>query len=74
MLASEVIREVMKIKGVTTSVLSKRLGVAQNTLSERYKQKNISVGKLNETIRAMDYKIIVVPGNTRLPEGGFEVE
>ena len=74
MLASEVIKEVMRLKDVTTSVLSKRLGVAQNTLSERYKQKNISIGKLNETLRAMDYKVIVVPSSARIPEGGFEVE
>lgn len=29
---------------------------------------------LTTMLRAMDYKVIVVPANTRLPGGGYEVE
>lgn len=74
MVAMEALREVMKLKGISTSALSKRLGIAQNTLSERYKQKNVSVGKLSEMLRVMDYKVVIVPNTARLPDGGIEVE
>ena len=74
MIAMEALREVMKLKEVTTSVLADRLNIKQNVLSERYKQKNVSVSKLNEMLRMMDYKVVVVPKDARVPSGGFEVE
>ena len=74
MIAMEALREVMKLKEVTTSVLAGRLNIKQNVLSERYKQKNVSVSKLNEMLRMMDYKVVVVPKDARVPSGGFEVE
>lgn len=74
MLAMQALREVMKIKEVRPSVLADRLGVKSNVLSERFKLKNVSVSKLNEMARLLDYKVVLVPRETRLPEGGFEVE
>lgn len=74
MLASAAIKEVMKLKNVRPSVLCSRLGIKSNVLSERFKQKNTSVAKLNETLRALDYKIVIVPRETRIPEGGIEIE
>ena len=74
MLAMQALREVMKIKEVRPSVLADRLGVKSNVLSERFKLKNVSMSKLNEMARLLDYKVVLVPRETRLPEGGFEVE
>ena len=37
-------------------------------------QKNVSVTRLNEMLRLMDCKIVVVPRDSRVPEGGFEIE
>jgi hypothetical protein len=74
MTAMEAVKEVMKIKDVRPAVLADRLGIKSNVLSERFKQKNVSVSKLNEMLRLMDYKVVIVPRGTRLPEGGFEVE
>lgn len=67
------VKEIMKIKEVKPSMLCDRLGIKSNVLSERFKQENISITKLNEMLKAMDYKIVLVPRNTRLPENGFEV-
>lgn len=67
------VKEIMKIKEVKPSILCDRLGIKSNVLSERFKQENISITKLNEMLKAMDYKIVLVPRNTRLPENGFEV-
>ena len=67
------VREIMKLREVKPSMLCDRLGIKSNVLSERFKQENISITKLNEMLKAMDYKIILVPRNTRLPENSFEV-
>ncbi len=74
MIAMETVKEVMKLKEVRPAMLCDRLGIKSNVLSERFKQKNVSVSKLNEMLRLMDYKVVVVPRETRVPEGGFEVE
>lgn len=74
MIAMEAVKEIMKLKDVRPSVLCDRLGIKSNVLSERFKQKNISLSKLNEMLRLMDYKVVAVPRETRIPEGGFEVE
>lgn len=74
MLAMEALKEIMKLREVRPAMLCDRLGIKSNVLSERFKQKNVSVTKLNEMLRLMDYKIVLVPREARTPEGGFEVE
>lgn len=74
MLAMEALREIMKLREVRPAMLCDRLGIKSNVLSERFKQKNVSVTKLDEMLRLMDYKIVLVPREARTPEGGFEVE
>ena len=74
MIAMDAVKEVMKRKDVRPAVLCDRLGIKSNVLSERFKQKNVSVAKLNEMLRLMDYKVVIVPRETRIPEGGYEVE
>ena len=74
MIAMEAVKEIMKLKDIRPAVLCDRLKIKSNVLSERFKQKNVSVEKLNDMLRAMDYKVVVVPRTTRVPEGGFEIE
>lgn len=74
MTALEAVKEVMRIKNVKQIELAERIKVRQNTLSERLTQKNVSVQKLDEMLNAMDYKIVIVPRNAKVPENGFEVE
>ena len=74
MIAMEAVKEIMKLKDIRPAVLCDRLKIKSNVLSERFKQKNVSVEKLNNMLRAMDYKVVVVPRDTRLPEGGYEIE
>ena len=74
MIAMEAVKEIMKLKDIRPAVLCDRLKIKSNVLSERFKQKNVSVEKLNDMLRAMDYKLVAVPRDTRLPEGGFEIE
>ena len=74
MKATLALKEVMKLREVKPAVLCDRLNIKSNVLSERFKQDNISVVKLNEMLKAMDYKIVVVPRDVRLPDGGIEIE
>lgn len=74
MIAMEIVKKIMEIKSVRPAVLCDRLNIKSNVLSERFKQKNVSVEKLNEMLRAMDYKVVIVPREAKLPENGFEVE
>ena len=68
------IREIMKIQSVGVNKLADRLGIKQNVLSMRLKQKNMSIDKLSQTLRMLDYKIVLLPREARVPEGGFEIE
>lgn len=74
MTGNETIREVAKRRNLKQVEISSKLGVKPNVLSERMRQKNITISKLNEIMKAMDYKIVIVPGDSRLPDGGYEVE
>ena len=74
MIAMDAIKEIMKLRDIRPAVLCDRLKIKSNVLSERFKQKNVSVEKLNDMLRAMDYKVVVVPRDARIPEGGYEIE
>lgn len=74
MKATQALKKVMEMREVKPAVLCDRLNIKSNVLSERFKQENISVAKLNEMLKAMDYKIVVVPRDARVPEGGIDIE
>ena len=74
MIAMEAVKEVMKLKEVRPAMLCDRLGIKSNVLSERFKQKNVSVSKLNEMVRLMDYRVVLVPSDKPLDDDCIEVE
>lgn len=74
MKTGDAVREVMKIKEVGVNQMADRLGKSPRLVSERLSQQNISIAKLNEMLKVMDYKILIVPRSTRVPSDGFEVE
>lgn len=74
MIATDAFKEIMKAKGVKNAVLCDRLEIKANVLSERLKQKNISVSKLREMAKLVDYKIVLVPRESKIPDGGYEIE
>lgn len=73
----EILKEVMQSKSLSNADLAKRLKVSNATIWERLNNKNVKdipVSLLTAMLRVMDYKVIVVPSDTRLPDGGYEVE
>ena len=74
MIAMEAVKEIMKRKEMRPSTLYEALGIKSNVLSERFKQKNVSVSKLNEMVRLMDYRVVLVPSDKPLDDDCIEVE
>jgi hypothetical protein len=70
----EAIRKVMDVTGTKVSDIAFRTNRKNNVISERLSQENISIKLLNEMLRVMNYKIVVMPREARIPEGGYEVE
>nr|DAE76419.1 MAG TPA: regulatory protein [Caudoviricetes sp.] len=73
MTASEAIKEILKLKELNQAKLSDMLDIPLKTLNERLRHKNMSVNKLDEMLRVMGYKIMVVPRDTKV-ENGFDVK
>lgn len=73
MTASEAIKEILKLKELNQAKLSDMLDIPLKTLNERLRHRNISVNKLDETLRVMGYKIMVVPRETKV-ENGFDIK
>lgn len=74
MKTNEVVRTLLKSKGISVAALAGRIGAKPNTITQRLTQDNISIDKLNEMLRVLDYKVVVVPRESRIPDGGYEVE
>ena len=57
---------IMEKRGMGTLALADALGGKPvGTISDRIRQKNISIDKLNEIVRVMGYKIMLVPAGTK---------
>ena len=72
----EIVKAIMDKTGVSNAQLAHKLEVSIATMWDRVnskKVKDIPLSTLNEMIRALDYKIIVVPSNKRLNDGEYEV-
>lgn len=74
MKTSEVVREIMKEQGVGVTQLANRLDRKQSATSQLIAQENISIKKLKELLRVLDYDIVIVPKGSRLPQKSYEVE
>ncbi len=74
MKTGDAIREIMKQKEVGVNQMAHRLGKSPRLVSERLGQENISISKLLEMLRLLDYKVVIMPREARLPDGGIEVE
>ena len=74
MKASTAVREIMALNNETIPTLMDKLSIKYTTLSERLRQDNISVEKLDQMVRAMGYKIVLMPSSTKEEKGWYRVE
>jgi hypothetical protein len=74
MKATDIVRAIMKTNGIKIAALADKLKIRSNVISVRLTQDNISISKLDEMLRLMDYKIVVVPRDTTEKEGWYRAE
>lgn len=72
----EIVRAIMDKNGVSNAQLAHQMEVSLATMWDRVnskKVKDIPLSTLNDMIRALGYKIVVVPSNKRIADGEYEV-
>ena len=77
MKAREITKVIMDKQGVNNASMADRLDITQAALWDRLntkKAKDVPVSMLSEMLRALDYKVVIVPRSSRLPADGYEVE
>ena len=77
MKARELVKVIMEKNDVSNACMADRLNISQAALWDRLnnkKVKDIPVSLLSEMLRALDYKVVIVPRSSRLPSDGYEVE
>lgn len=77
MTGREIIKQIMEEQGVTNAELAAKLNITQAALWDRLnnkKVKDIPLSLMSEMLRMLDYKIQIVPRESRTPEKGYKVE
>lgn len=74
MKANLLIREAMNARGIRPTRLGERLGKTCRFVTDRMRKSNIGVENLLELLRVMDYKIVVVPSDTKMQDDWFEID
>ena len=77
MTGREIIKAVMQTVGISNATLAHRLQIPPNVMWDRLnnkKVKDIPLATMNDMIRALDYKILIVPAGSKCPKDGFEVD
>lgn len=72
----EIVAAIMEKTGTSNATLAHKLEVSIATMWDRInskKVKDIPLSTMNDMVRAMDYKIIVVPFSRKLKEDEYEV-
>lgn len=75
------VREIMKQQGIGVNALASMMGkdangkdVPSRRISERLSQDNISIKVLDQMLRVLRYKIVLLPRDAEVPSNGFEIE
>lgn len=77
MLVKKAIRAIMDRKGIGLNALAHMMGKNSQFVSDKLnpaKGLNMSTDKLDEMIRTMGYKIVLVPEDVEIQDGWFEVD
>ena len=74
MKTNEIIRDMMEKRGFRFNQFAETLGLKPNALASRLNRGNFSTDVLNGMLEIFGYKIVLVPKDTELQDGWFEVE
>lgn len=75
MRVQDILKDIMKNKEIENITLAKRLNITHSAIWERLNRKSNEYGitKLNEMLKAMDYKILIVPKERELRANEYEI-
>lgn len=68
------LREILKSQDLNIKLLAKRMNTPYATVSQRFKRDDITISRLSEMLTKIDYKIVLVPANTRAKDGEYEID
>lgn len=71
---NEAVRAIMEKEGVGLSALAGRMGKSMRLVWDRLDHDNLSVHKLDEMVRVLGYKIMIVPADTRVTDKTYTIE
>lgn len=77
MLVKTAIREIMTRKGIGLNALAKMVGKNSQFVSDKLnpaKGLNMSTDKLDELIRPMGYKIVLMPEDVEMQDGWMAID
>ena len=81
MKATDAVREIMKNKGKTLGDVAKAIAddtdgkaIPVRRISERLSQENISIKLLDEMVRVLGYKIVLMPIDETTPDNAYTVK
>lgn len=74
MKANSAVRAAMKARGIGPTRLAERLGKPCRFVTDRMSRENIGIENVAELLRVMDYKIVVVPSDTKMQDDWFEID
>lgn len=76
--AREILKDIMNEHEIPNVELARRLDVTPATIWDRLNnkkgRKDISVSLLRAMLSVMEYKIIIAPNETPIPEGGYAID
>lgn len=76
MTSKEIVKTIMAQKDVSNATLAHSVGVKPTAMWDRLNNtnsKDLNVALLNGMVRALGYKIQIVPFGKQTPEDGYEV-
>lgn len=78
MTSKEIVKEIMKEQSLSNAAMAEKLSITPAALWDRLNNtknaKDLSVATLNDMLRALGYKIQIVPRDSRVPDKGYKVE
>lgn len=81
-----IVKDIMKKQDIGNAQMAKRLSISPQSMYDRLNNtsridnngnsvsRDLNVQSLNEILKALDYKIIIAPSNSKVPSGGYVVE
>nr|DAE50646.1 MAG TPA: LAMBDA REPRESSOR (TRIPLE MUTANT)/DNA COMPLEX-DNA COMPLEX, DOUBLE HELIX, TRANSCRIPTION-DNA.1A [Bacteriophage sp.] len=77
MTGREIVKDIMNKENKTNAELADRLRISQAAMWERLNNKkvrDIPLSTLSAMLRALDYKVCIVPRGHRIPDDGYVVD